>query len=470
MAATTPTTFTGTPMPEHVTPASFISDIEDRRLRFLTQELFRVAHSPWPSITPLACYDALRANNMSIQLALDYLSDQVAKACRPWLRPSKEKVHPQDIAIQDIRSIRLQTLTRKTRDLVMKAKPGITNRACRDAVLLNRMSITAAIDSILADDEKDGDAPPTFPQFAKFPCELRLAIWREATLEANKDRIVLMDHHRDRCLRVSDQLRPAAVFMATRESRQVARSIYTTRLDVFSLCTFGTDGAVGAANEADFFMEEYDPVDFKHMGVVYISLQHDRFAAIEPDDEIYEEDYDLTGLASRLTSSRLSRQDLAYVENIMQIETLMTGDLWNGADCDECMERWHNRLEEPCEGCGGYHDYALDLETIYSTCEHVPPFDYFVEQVCDGVCHSLCMSNYPSLRSCVHLWVDADRDADPSDILQAICDEPASEVMLSWEEHIRKFDLEDVLRSLTDHVDDDSEYSMDGVSPGSGCL
>ena len=127
-------------------------------------------------------------------------------------------------------------------------------------------------------------------------------------------------------------------------------------------------------------------------------------------------------------------------------------------------------LEEPCEGCGGYHDSTLDLETVLSACDHVPPFDYFVEQVCDGVSHRLCMKKYPALRSCVHVWVDADRDADPTDILQAICDEPASEVMLAWEEHMRHYELEDILQSVTDNMDEDSEDSLDGVSPKSGCL
>lgn len=482
MAPYTPPIATGSPVPRSAVPRSvpdpetfqgFISNIDDLRLRFLTRETFNAARQFWAEITPHACYDALRAHHDSMELALFELRNlrhTNVVPCRPPAKKAEEQAKPRDIAIRDIRSFRLRNLTQATRNFVIRAKPNITNRACRDAVLLNRMSITGAVDALLADDATGSDAPTTFPKFGQLPCELRLAIWREATLEANKDRIVLMDDVRDRCLRVSEQLRPDAVFMATRESRQVARSIYNTRLDVFACCSFGSDGAVSITAETDYWMDESCTVDVKYRGAVYVSLQHDRFAGLLPTDMIFEVDHDITGDTTQHLSSRLSQKDLAHIENIMEIETLLTGDLWSGSDCDECMERWQEMLEEPCEGCGGFHDSNLDLETVLSTCDHVPPFDYFVEQVCEGLCHRTCLKKYPALRSCVHVWVDADRDADPTEFLQAICDEPANEVMVAWEEHMRHYGLDDILRSVSDCKDDESEDSLAGVSPMSGCL
>ncbi|KAK8859434.1 hypothetical protein PGQ11_010168 [Apiospora arundinis] len=182
-------------------------------------------------------------------------------------------------------------------------------------------------------------ATPDFHQFSRFPPEIRRAIWREAALTAYSDRRLVLGDRQHQLLtqmhngqsglkpsiHVTPRMKPSAIFLTNRESRQVARSIYNVRLHVYDTVA-DYDSFNGC--EAPSYSNG-DVRDVVYKGEVYISLVHDIFVTLDDRDlrdnppEDWEEldteywmQYKITG--------RLSDDQIDSIERIMIVYWLGT--------------------------------------------------------------------------------------------------------------------------------------------------
>ena len=115
-------------------------------------------------------------------------------------------------------------------------------------------------------------SPKEFHLFNQLPAELRVAIWKLAILDHNRDRLLLVNEHTNRIMCIQNNA-CSPHFRVSSESRDVARDLYPIRLPVFSLQKSHPQDPMHI-----YVVEDADLVGrAPPQHAVYISTEHDVF-------------------------------------------------------------------------------------------------------------------------------------------------------------------------------------------------
>ncbi|KAK7911834.1 hypothetical protein PG985_014315 [Apiospora marii] len=151
-------------------------------------------------------------------------------------------------------------------------------------------------------------ASDDFPQFLRLPKEIQHMVWKIAVVEENKNRII--------CLLADTQcvvptksrlLAPSPVFSATKESRAIAKMVYSTRLAIVS--TFHNTPVV-----------KQDHNECTAVGAIRISLEHDIFL-IGLGFSDFDKMPDFRGISKMFTSSKLESTDIKKIKNVIEAKS-----------------------------------------------------------------------------------------------------------------------------------------------------
>ena len=237
-----------------------------------------------------------------------------------------------------------------------------------------------------------------FTNFMSLPTEIRLMIWREAILDANNNRALIL---RDRMKRsayrprnetydetyaeqterksrqerqpviVGAQLRPSALFVVNRESREVATSVYNMRLPVCAPAL--RDSSV---NKPSSDGARASPFNVGvPQGWVYISLAHDIFVTLDDHDSVGLNLRDVPNeefWASVRTTAQLTPTQTAGIERILVIHP---SDWWFFDYWDNDLQEWQRletQVDHVAEECADpvfdeTFDRAISRDDLYIT-------------------------------------------------------------------------------------------------------
>ncbi|KAK7964100.1 hypothetical protein PG996_008208 [Apiospora saccharicola] len=229
---------------------------------------------------------------------------------------------------------------------------------------------------------------PEFPQFSKLPPEIRNAIWRDAALEAYKNRLLVLgeSHNRifapwkssEKGIHVSPQMQQSAIFLASRESRRAARDIYNVPLHVYAIS--------GTSNSYSTHQSFGKKQALTYKGEVYISLVHDVFVELD-EAEVFEIEPDMIfdnfqDWDSYPFTGRLGTDQTASIKRLIVIHWLDfeggylsdESDVESEPDMDFLLDEYnikHNRyytwIEETFAGASSHYDLYLNTEWFDAT-------------------------------------------------------------------------------------------------------
>ncbi|KAK8000975.1 hypothetical protein PG991_013197 [Apiospora marii] len=169
-------------------------------------------------------------------------------------------------------------------------------------------------------------ASDDFPQFTRLPKEIQHEVWKLAVVEENKGRIISLHEDTHRLVPTkSCLLAPSPVFSTTKESRSIAKLVYSTPIAVFKTQRDNT------------LQEDPDMSQCEEVGKIRISWEHDTFLLGLGFDH-----FRLCAGApvpSRFTSTNLTGNDLKKIMNVIEYRNLNSSsqpsfdkDLFAGVD------------------------------------------------------------------------------------------------------------------------------------------